>query len=209
LVIKQDLTCFICNTNRCSSTTVDELFNLSVASSGTALAYFYFDFNDNARQTVDSLVRSIISQLVAQKADTIPALEALFAQSEEGTRQAPFCSLFATILPMLRSFEKTYVVIDALDECTECNELLQALQEIHEWGENGLHVLVTSRQTSEIQESLTELASDKLCVHESTICEDIDVYLTASLEHDRKLAKLPPDIRADIYNTLIDKSGGM
>lgn len=175
-------------TNICSSTIIDEVYNLSIASPGTALAYFYSDFNDNARRTVESLVRSIISQLFAQMVETSSALDALFSRSEEDTRQVPYTSLFATILPIVRGFKKTYLIIDALDECLECEELLQTLKTIHWWAENSIHILVTSRQTSEIREVLGGATSDHLCVHDSSIDQDVNLYLTACLTNDWKLA---------------------
>lgn len=131
-------------------------------------------------------------------------LDALFSQSEEGTRNVPFSSLFATIPQMIHGFKKTYIVIDALDECTECGDILETLKTMHMWREAELHVLVTGRRTSQIGEVLTELASDRLCVHESPIHDDIDSYLTECLASDRKLTRLPTDVRGDIYKTLIN-----
>jgi hypothetical protein len=196
-------------TNIRSSTIIDEVYKLSVASPGIALAYFYFDFNGNARRTVESLVRSIISQFFAQMVETNSPLDDLFSRSEEGARQVPYTSLFATILPTVRGFKKTYVIVDALDECLECEELLQTLKTIHWWAENSIHILVTSRQTSEIREVLGGVTSDNLCVHDSSIDQDVNLYLTACLTNDWKLARLPADVRADIQKTLNDKSDGM
>ena len=197
------------NAKLSSSTIVDELYALSQSSAATALAYFYFDFNDGARRTAESLIRAVISQLYAQQENTPPTLGTLFAQNEEGARQPPISDLFAILLPVAECFNKIYLVIDALDECTECEQALQLLKQIQNEGKSRLHIIVTSRQLPEIEDSLADLVTDRLCVHDSLINDDINLYITERLKNDRKLAKWPQDLQEAIWKTLTTKTCGM
>jgi hypothetical protein len=110
---------------------------------------------------------------------------------------------------MVREFSTVYVVIDALDECSELQETLQMLREIWQWDIENLHILVTSRQLPEIENSLSELATDELCLHGPGIDQDILLYIVERLKNDQKLAKWPSDIREQIQRTLNHGARGM
>ena len=50
----------------------------------------------------------------------------------------------------MASFEATFIVIDALDECIDRSELLNGVESIMGWENIDLHLLVTSRREQNI-----------------------------------------------------------
>jgi hypothetical protein len=94
------------------------------------MAYFYFDFNDGKKQRHESLIRSLIVQLSTQNEKYTEALHALYSHSQSGKYQPSYDGLVGTLQSMLQSYPKTYIILDALDECTDREELLTFLQEV-------------------------------------------------------------------------------
>ena len=174
-----------------------------------ALAYFYLDFNDRKGSRVEPLLRSIIAQLSTQKSETSPSLDKLFDQNKDGANQPTLKDLFIVLSCMVSEFSVVYIILDALDECSELDEMLQMLRDIHLWGAENLHILVTSRQLPEIENSLSEIVSDGLCLHGPCVDQDILLYIVERLKNDPKLAKWPPEVRDEIRITLSRGARGM
>lgn len=55
-----------------------------------------------------------------------------------------------------------YLVLDALDECITRSTLLKGLEEMDHWDLPNLHILVTSREETDIEDSLGCLVILKL-----------------------------------------------
>jgi hypothetical protein len=110
---------------------------------------------------------------------------------------------------MVGEFSTVYIVIDALDECSELEKMLQMLRDIRQWNMENLHILVTSRELPEIENSFSKLTTDGLCLHGPCVDHDISQYIVERLKNDLKLAKWPPDVREEIRITLSCGARGM
>ncbi len=95
------------------------------------MLYFYFDFNDVEKQEQEKMIRSLILQLSSQCESTSQGLEALHSSCMNDERQPMHDKLLATLHQMMKSFEKTFVILDALDECSKRRELLEDIEEIY------------------------------------------------------------------------------
>lgn len=156
------------------------------------------------------MVRSLIAQLYGQTPHTPVALEKLFIEFQDGSFQPPLSDLAQVLLEIMTAcFPNVYIVIDALDECEELDEMLQLLQEMKSWNSNNLHIVVTSRDLVDINASLSQVATAKVCLQASTINQDISIYLAERLKTDTKLAKWPPGIQKTIRNRLNEGANGM
>jgi hypothetical protein len=91
----------------------------------------------------------------------------------------------------------------------DCEEILLFINSVHGWDLSRLHLLVTSRQLPDIEESLTDLATEKICLQDSKMKEDIILYIADKLENDKSLSKFPPDIRLQVQNKLLQGGDGM
>lgn len=192
-----------------SSSIIDVLSTRSQTTPGAALAYFYLDFNDNKGSKVETLLRSIIAQLFTQKAETSNILDELFDRNQDGASQPTQKELFIAFSCMVREFSTVYVVIDALDECSEQNDMLQMLRDIQQWRVENLHILVTSRQLPEIENYLSDLATDGLSLHGTDLDRDISLYIRERLKEDQTLARWPSEIQEQIWITLSQEARGM
>src|SRR5579859_2732861 len=100
-----------------SSTIVEDVMRHCQSDPALRLAYFYFDFNDREKQRHENFIRSLITQLSTQSARIPDALQTLYSHCQNGQQQPSIDRLVATLQTVLVDFPKTYVILDALDEC--------------------------------------------------------------------------------------------
>ena len=82
----------------------------------SAVAYFYFDFNDTDKQDHSRLLRSIVAQIFAQYPETPEALLRVYRARCHGQEQPRNVTLLSTFRGMLKQLGECYVILDALDE---------------------------------------------------------------------------------------------
>jgi hypothetical protein len=98
------------------STIIEEVTTIC-ATRSDEFAYFYFDFNDVEKQIVDGFLRSVVLQNFIHRAGIPSDIQSLYdrCRGNQPTREA----LVGTLLSLLKSSTRTYILIDALDECSE------------------------------------------------------------------------------------------
>ncbi|KAH9215941.1 hypothetical protein DL95DRAFT_445710 [Leptodontidium sp. 2 PMI_412] len=191
------------------STIIEQLVLYCQKMPQTAVAYFYFDFNDAGKRDFSSLIRSLITQLSTQTETTPQLLLDVYSAHQNGIKTASDETHCTVLRNLILTFHNVYIVFDALDESSDCEEILQFIHTMREWDLGRLHILTTSRQLTEIEESLTALVTDKICLQDAAKNEDIVLYVADKLQNDKKLSKWPPDIRMQIQGKLLEEEGGM
>ena len=177
------------------------------------MLYFYFDFKDVEKQGQEKMIRSLILQLSSQCGETPQSLEALYSSCVNGGRQPTPSMLLATLHQMIESFEETFIILDALDECSERQELLEDIEVFYHWTDVNLHILSTSRREKDIEERIGPLAhcEGKIRIDSMHVNEDIRAYVHEKLQTDLKLKRWykQPKVQQEIENALMEKADGM
>ena len=177
------------------------------------MVYFYFDFKDAEKQGQEKMIRSLILQLSSQFESTSQILEALHSSCMNGGRQPIPDMLLATLHQMMKSFEDTFIILDALDECSERQELLEDIEEFKHWTDVNLHILSTSRREKDIEERIEHLAHNKgkIRIDSMHVNDDIRAYVQEKLQTDLKLKRWykEPKVQQEIESALMDKADGM
>ena len=192
-----------------SSTVIEHLVQYCQQMPKAAVAYFYFDFHDTGKQDTASLVRSLITQLSTHCELMPPPLLDLYQAHGNGTKPVEERALIATLRNLVLLFHNVYLVFDALDESTNCEEVLELIHKIQSWELSYLHLTVTSRQLPEIEESLADLVTDRICLHDSKLNKDVILYVADKLENDKILAKLSSETKGQIRSKLLAEQAGM
>lgn len=195
--------------DRISSTIIEHIRSIYESDPAVAIAYFYFDFNDNEKQQHEKCLRSLIEQLSVQSVKSMDALNILFARSKDGQQQPTTDALLSTLQHILRDFQQTFIILDALDECKEREALLKLLENTMDWKVENLHILATSRRERDIEETLAPLATDQICIQSALVNADIHVHICDRLQNDPKLNKWPANVQREVEKTLMDGAHGM
>lgn len=80
------------------------------------MAYIYFDYKELGNQEPTSVLASLVKQLANQTRHLPTEIEELYKKLKEEGRGPTFEELYSALLTV-KSFPRTFVACDALDEC--------------------------------------------------------------------------------------------
>ena len=190
-----------------SSTIIEELSDWCLRTENV-LAYWYFDFNDTSRQTVENWLRCVIRQLAAVEEAIPQALIDLASEFRAAGKQPTVQKLTLTLNAILENLQRdVFLVMDALDECPERaghvkrRDLLTYLTQLHSRGHRNLHILATSRAEIDIQRNLENIATQNMRIEE-LFHNDIRLLVQNRLG-EGKLARWSREVKGEIEMRLM------
>ena len=191
-----------------SSTIIENIRAIVKAQPGTALAFFYFDINDKAKQTCRSLLSSLVLSLTA-KSKTFDLLEKLYEEHDKLYLPTED-ELLDLLKELLQSFQQAYIVVDALDESDDCYKLLdQVVKVMHAWHFSHLHILMSSRREQNIIIMMEEWATAEICLSADLVGNDIVSYVHSVVARDPRLMRWGHKVQQDVMDALISGANGM
>ncbi|KAJ7114802.1 hypothetical protein C8R44DRAFT_709937 [Mycena epipterygia] len=173
-------------------------------SQDTAVAYFYFDFRDQNKQLTEIMLRSIILQLSAQSPHPYSALDRQYALLK-GQTLPTYQNLLDVLDRILMELGRTYIVLDALDECKD-DDLISFILRLRGWTKNPLHLLVTSQPREIFTVALGCLPHVSLGLR--TTQNDIRLFVSHELRSKRWLQHVAHRAE-EITAKVVERSNGM
>ncbi|KAI9876330.1 MAG: hypothetical protein M1830_006749 [Pleopsidium flavum] len=193
------------------STIVELVKGICSITSDLGYAYFYFDFNDKGKQTVEGFLRSMIVQLSVQRPSLPEEVQKLYDVHAKQQQQPNRSNLIETFLSLLKGFRRTHIMMDALDECSERQAMLELIAEMVARDQNlkKVNLLITSRRERDIEITLQDIVTDSICIQSAHIEADIRLHVNSRLSQDSKLRGRPEAVKKEIEKTLVDGANGM
>lgn len=171
---------------------------------------FFFDFNDPGKQTVESLLRSLASQLYRLGGEATMRLDYLFTSHDNGKIQLDASTLSGFFKSAIKLDKKVAIVVDALDECTTRKQLLHWLQDL---ASTNVQLIVTGRPEAEFYDKIPQYFDDKNCIilDKKAVNLDIRSYVITRLNQDPDFVEmeLSQDLQHEILNKVGDGADGM
>lgn len=180
-----------------------------------SLAFFFFDFNDNEKQSPRSMLKSLLSQFLRRFTSVPEMVQSLYAACGNGRREASQEQLLQALRDTIEMIPAPFVVLDALDECSDWKTLLDILTEMQSWGASALRVLLTSRREIVIEEALEDIikSENTICLKSHLVDKDIETYVHERLVREKSFRKWNDyknkDVRENIEITLGRGAHGM
>jgi hypothetical protein len=165
------------------------------------VAFTYFDYKEQQRQTHIDVAASLLKQLV-ENSSFQPDCSALLEALEDRLNRGPIHGakeLTKFILQWTKTPSRIFIILDALDECEPHVSRPKILNLINILGAANVKVLVMSRQKAplECQSALTmTIIADS---------SDIDKFLNYELE----AKPIPVVLKAEITKEIISSANGM
>lgn len=182
------------------------------------ILYFYFDFSNGQKQTLENAIRALTSQLYHISPTNVGnPLEKVFASHMNGQQQASLESLLTAFQHMSQQAGELWIVLDALDECPnkqqQRQELLGWIHDFHT-GSSNVHILVTSRPEPDIKFAIEEkwlCAIDVVTLESDLVQQDISSYVHWEVKEGSRLVRWHgrDDIQKNIKDVLVEKAHGM
>jgi hypothetical protein len=173
----------------------------------TGIAYIYCNFRRQDDQTLNNLLASLVKQL-AQSLIPFPAkLKDAYHRHFFKKTRPMLKELFESLRSTTAAFKRTFIIIDALDECAveggNRDRLLSSLFELQK--EVGVNLFMTSRYIPEIMERFD--GSIKLDIRADD--EDIRRYIEGHIYQLPAFIKKAADLKNEIATRIIKAADGM
>ena len=182
------------------------------------LAYFYFDFRDEEKQTVRNTVTSILIQLSAYSKPCCDIIYRLYSTHGKGVHQPSTGILIDRFKEMLTvaAQQPIFIVMDALDECPDDGmptlraEVLNLVKLLVRLQLPNLHLCVTSRPEIDIQTMLKPLAVNSIALHDETRQKFVITnYVNSVVSSDVRMRKWLEEDKKMVVEELSDRADGM
>jgi len=192
-----------------SSLVVDRLCDWTKGQH-TVVTCFYFDFAARKEQTATSMLGSLLKQIV-NGTGRIPEdiWRALREQREAVSGRRPQLGDIVKMLQLITSSQRTFMVIDALDECTAVQRfrLLDSLKDILEKSP-GVRIFLTGRPhiRTEIE---TRLPGRAASVSVRPVRDDIIQFLQVRLSEDETPDAMDSSLEGEILEKIAENTSDM
>ena len=191
-----------------SSTVVQDI--QSIAKKGSnGLAYFYCDVSDTKKRNINDILSSLVVHLLSWKPSNRSLLDRAHENCMTGLSLPSDDNLQEALRELISSFETTFILIDALDECLDCGEVLEFIKILHGWGLWQCHLLATSRKEQKIVKSMVAISPLEIDMSQMPINDDIVKYIDFTLTSCPELEEWGPEEKVLIRNFLSEKAKGM
>ena len=175
-----------------------------------AVACLYCDFNAHKEQSIAHTLGEILKQVVSGWEHVPPDIEAAFQKSKNnlGGRELGLAEILKLLISTLRTLERIYICIDALDEFPQDHrrELFKSLGQITRES-LGTRLFATGRP--HIREELETYFTKKADIRIIPSAEDIKKYLIMRLSNDTQPTAMNRDLREKTLTTIPEKVPGM
>jgi hypothetical protein len=171
----------------------------------TGHAFLYCIYKRQENQGVDDLLASLLGQLVLWKKSTIPEdirewYDKHLNGEKPGLSRDEICVALCSII---RTYSRTFVIIDALDECRTDQIRNKLLSEVYKLQEGSdVRLMVTFRPSIE-----PELPSSMTKLEIRAYKEDIEQYLSSRISELRTVVRRRNELQRKIkdhISTLVD-----
>ena len=199
-----------------SSAIIQHIMALRDAGRAT-LAYFYFDFRDEEKQTVRNAVTSFLIQLSAYSKPCCDIIYRLYSAHGKGAQQPSNGILMDRLKEMLTVIQHPiFIVMDALDECPESGlptpreTVLNFVKDLVRLQLPNLYICVTSRPEVDIQTMLKPLAVNAISLHDETRQKIVIVnYVSSAVSSDVHMSKWRDEDKELVIEELSERADGM
>ncbi|KAK3686838.1 hypothetical protein LTR37_019429 [Vermiconidia calcicola] len=174
--------------------------------SKVAIAFVYCDYKDPQTQSDTDLLSSMTRQLVEQCKVVPQDVIAHWQRFIERRRLPTNDERLALMKSVTKLFEKTYIFIDALDECGEGSR--DSLLRLMKGLKDTIRLCVASRSHLQLETKLHNVLRLDIEAHEA----DVKQYITFQVDTNERLNDMTieePSLRSEIIQRLTDTAAGM
>jgi hypothetical protein len=182
---------FSAGSNICSSLVIDSLrAELPRKAGEEAVLFYYFDYKDQANQSLEMLARSILRQLLSAENYIPQEVQTLYDNCAKGSGRLDVGSLSRVIETCSTRFATVYLILDALDEFQHkhLKKLVSFLCQLKNAEKTHFKILCTTRpHLSDLAEDLKAFATFKIQPDNNDIDNYVKWRFNEEWEHNEDL----------------------
>ena len=190
-----------------ASIVVDNLCTRFGNDGSIGIAYLYCNFRQQQNQKPVDLLASLLGQLVQGRPSVPNSMKSLYEQHKTKRTRPPFGEISHALQSIMASYSRTFIVIDALDECgISDGGWRKFLSEIFNLqAKTGASLFATSRFIPDIAEEFK--GSPSLEIRANS--DDVRKYLDGHMPQLRSFVLRNPDLQEEIKTEIVKAVDGM
>lgn len=174
---------------------------------GTAIAWIYCNYKEKSTQTPENLIGALLKQLMLQRTAVSSNVKSLYEEHRKRNTR-PTCEKVAQALRAeVERCSRTFIVVDALDECPEDSGFrLALLNTLRSLG--NINLMITSRDIPAIEIQFNGKARLDIRATE----EDVRRYVKGRIPHEHRLLRhvtADPALQDNMIDTIASHVDGM
>ena len=190
-----------------TSIVVDELTKLSSTDPTIGVAYIYCNFRRQDEQKIDSVLMSLLKQLVESQPSMPGCVRDLHDQHQIKRTRPSLDEISRSLQAVIGTYSRAFIIIDALDECNVsdgCREkLVSRLFNLQ--GKCNTNIFATSRPISSIEKAFEGKPALEIRASE----HDVRKYLHGHMSRLPEFVKRKPELQDEIETEIIKVVEGM
>lgn len=178
------------------------------ADQTTCVAYAYCDFRQQAEQTAQNLLSSLLRQLARGQTSLPDSVDALHRKHSKFRTRPSMAELHTTLTSVASLYSRASIVIDALDESpfNERDAFLEAVSDLHRDSQVSLFATARPEVLSHFSEHFVGYGSKEIRAADGDILNYVNGRL-ATVRRPR-LSKFP-DLQDAIRQKIVESAEGM
>lgn len=190
-----------------SSLVTDHLFS---AGEGVCVICLYCDYRDQEKEDPANMIGAILKQALVAMPEIPDDVLQDIRRKRQSRKPLGLENSLEILARVLRSFQKTYICIDALDECNSRHRrcFLESLGKISKGVCQSVYIFVTGRP--HVGEDIHQyLASKSITIQLEASGEDIAKYIAHEIQNDDNDVTMDDDFKKEIAAKIVSTSQGM
>lgn len=174
-----------------------------------AVAVIYCNYKEQGDQSVTNLISSLIKQLLQDDGPLPDELLSLYRRHSDRDTRPSLQEVSSIMQNLVESYDKVFIVIDALDESPEdMGTRTNLATELLNFRSEKCNLMFTARNYAGLESLFPDGASIEIAATD----EDVLSYVDARIAQSHRLAKhcrSHSDLQEDIRRTVVEKTHGM
>jgi len=144
------------------------------------LAYVYCDYRDQIQQSTENIIGAITKQLLRKLPSLPKDIVAIWEKHCCGKEHLEPAQAMEVLCSACKSFDRTFICLDALDECRDITKLLNCLQQTP----SAVRIFGTGRK--HISPIIRRYFEHIQIIHIEAKESDVRLLIDKKIEEDRK-----------------------
>ncbi|QGA20934.1 hypothetical protein EYB26_008644 [Talaromyces marneffei] len=190
-----------------TSMVIHYLHNTFRNDGAVGIAYLYCNFKRQDEQKFTDLVLSLLKQLVQEQSFMPNTVRELYDHHKPKRTRPSSEEILGALNKVATSYSRTFVIVDALDECQVSNECRTrlVLEMLRFQRKTGANLFATSRFIHEIESSFHNSPILEIRAND----EDVQKYLDDRLHNFRSLISKDLSLQGEIKSVIAKAVDGM
>jgi Cdc6-like AAA superfamily ATPase len=167
------------------------------------VAYFFCNFRRQLEQKPVDLLASLLKQLVQQQPSVPETVESLYRRQGVSRIRPSLEEISKTLQSVIAAYSRTYILIDALDECATPKQVLDEVFALQ--GGTSTSLFSTSRHIPEIEKLFDKNVPCEIRASD----EDVQRYLNGNMSRLPSCVLQRPRLQETISDEITKAADGM